>query len=332
LIVGREGGGAGALAVDVRGAGGAAVWSGRVSGEVWVHGRDDGGVDAVVRVAMEPYVAGVVERELYAGWRSAAERAQAVAARSYALHEMGRARRAGRHFDVESTTADQVFGGAAGRASSRAAARATRGEVLVWSGDVLRAYYSSTVGGRAAGAAEVWPTGDGFAFNEAAPIQASRRDDADAFSPRWRWEVGRDRATLTRRIRAFGAARGYQVAELDRLRGVRVGRRNAFGRPVWYEVVGEGGRWWRLSAESLRLACNWAGGGSGLPTVARGERVLSGDLEMEVRGSRVTIRGRGFGHGVGMSQFGAEGMARRGAAYREILRHYYPGASIERVY
>ena len=103
---------------------------------------------------------------------------------------------------------DQAYIGATSNPRALAAARDTRGMVLEWGGEILRAYYSSTTGGRAASARDVWPTDPGFEFNLADPIQASKRNDADEFSPLYRWEVTRDRARLTRRLRAHGNANG----------------------------------------------------------------------------------------------------------------------------
>jgi stage II sporulation protein D len=90
------------------------------------------------------------------------------------------------------------------------------------------------------------------------------------------------------------------------------------------------GRSWTMNAEHMRLACNFASGDLDRPS--RDERVNSSDFTARVSGDVVTIEGRGFGHGVGMSQFGAEGMARRGVSYAEILEHYYPRAELERMY
>ena len=275
----------------------------------------------------------MIAKELYASWRPVTFEAQAIAARSYALHERARRRADGRHFDVESTTKDQAYAGATENSRAHDAARATRGLVLTWAGSVLRAYYSSTTGGRAASARDTWPTSEGFEFNLAPPIQASPRDDSDAFSPVFRWEVERSTRDVLRRFRAFGRARGASIRNIRSLGTIRVLDRNEFGRPRTYRVTDESGRAWTLKAEDIRVACNHPGEpDDSIPPVTRAERVLSGDFTAEIVRGRVVFSGRGFGHGVGMSQFGAEGMARRGEDARTILRHYYPGAVIERAY
>jgi len=281
-------------------------------------------------VPIEDYLPGVVAKGLIAGWSLEAFRAQAIAARSYALHERQRRTAIGSHFDVESTTQDQAYAGATGSTRAHEAVRSTRGLVLTWRGALLRSYYSSTTGGRAASARDTWPTGRGFEFNLAAPIQASPRDDADRFSPLFRWTVERQTENLVRRFRAFGRAQNMAIRDIASLSSIRVIERNDYGRPTRYSIADSGGSTWTLSAESIRLACNFTTPGT--PTVTRQLRVNSGDFEARVEGDRVVFDGRGFGHGVGMSQYGAEGKARQGVKATEILAYYYPGAVIDRAY
>jgi len=291
---------------------------------------DDVGVDIVELIPIESYLAGVLTSELYADWDPATYEAQAIAARSYALHERGRRMRLGDHFHIESTTQDQAYAG--DRASDRAkgAAEATRGMVLTFRDHILRAYYSSTCGGRAASARDTWPVGPGFGFNLDTPIQAHDRNCPCELSPRHRWAIERPRADLVRRFAAWGRANGHPIRRIDTLGKIEVARRNVVGRPASYAVTDRNGVTFTLSAEELRLACNTAARGA--PDITSTTRVLSGDLAFASEGDGVAIAGRGFGHGVGMCQFGAEGMARQGRSATEILRHYYRGAAIERAY
>lgn len=303
-------------------------------GVLWLHedreASGSGVFDVVERVPIEAYLPGVVAKELIPGWSAEAFKAQAIAARSYALHERQRRTALGSHFDVESTTQDQAYAGATENERAHESVRATRGLVLTWRGALLRSYYSSTTGGRAASARDTWPTGRGFEFNLAAPIQASARDDADSFSPLFRWTVERGTENLVRRFRAFGRAQGMAIRDVSSLAKIEVAATNSFGRPRTYKITDTGGLSWTLSAESIRLACNFPTPGT--PEVTRELRVNSGDFEARVEGERVVFEGRGFGHGVGMSQYGAEGKARRGMTARAILEHYYPGAVIDRAY
>lgn len=292
-------------------------------------GRD--AFDAVEHLPLEDYLPGVVAKELYRNWDIETYKAQAIAARSYALHERARQRSMDSHYDVEGTIQDQAYGGADTHSIAQRAVRETRAMILAYRGGPLRAYYSSTCGGRAASARDVWPTGAGFTFNLDSPIQTGPRTEDCKASPYFRWEVTRDIKDLTLRLRAYGAANGMAVRQLGRLSNVRPATTNENGRPSHYRVYDADGRWWLMAAEDLRQGCNFTDG-SELAPVSREQRIHSGDQEWTIQGERAVVQGRGFGHGVGMCQFGAEGMAKRGMKHEAILRHFYPGAAFTRAY
>lgn len=308
----------------------------RLPGTLWLHGRSAGTpatgvIDVVEHLPIELYLPGVIAKELYPNWGLETFKAQAIAARSYALHERQRRVAIGSHFDVESTTQDQVYGGATTNPTALRAVELTHGQVLTWNGHLLRAYYSSTTGGRAASARDTWPTTRGFEFNLMPPIQATPRDDADAFSPLFRWRVERDIEETSRRIRAFAESRRMGMRTITRVAKIEPVSFNEFERPRRYRITEQGGRWWELSAEDTRLAVNHAGD-SGLAPPTRDQRINSGDFTTKVESGKLVFEGRGFGHGVGMSQFGAEGMARQGRSAEEILMHYYPGTELVKWY
>jgi len=300
-------------------------------GAIVLSANSDNTFDVVEHVSIEQYLPGVLSRELYPGWSETTYEAQAIAARSYALNERQRRLALGSSFDLQSTTRDQEYGGADASDRAKRAVRRTRGIVLTYQNAILRAYYSSTCGGRPASARDTWPISSGFEFNLAAPIQGVPHDCPDEFSPRYRWTVQRSTNTLVARLRAFGAARGMKIRSLTSLRSIRQTRRNPAQRPATYTITDRQGASWRISAESLRLAFNHDGS-SGLGKPAKDSKVWSGDMEIRIDGDVVTINGRGYGHGVGLCQFGAEGLARKGASARSILKHYYTGAELKVLY
>jgi stage II sporulation protein D len=210
------------------------------------------------------------------------------------------------------------------------AVRNTRGVVVTWRGRLLRTYYSSTCGGRTASAADTWPTGPGYEFNLDLPIQAAPRDIACESSPRFKWEAVRDRAELSKRIREWGKANAHAVVGVGLVSVVRIVGTNKDERPNRYEIEDDRGRRFAIGAEELRRACGQ--NVSGLAEVPREQRVWAGDMAFEVKGTKVTIRGRGFGHGVGMCQFCTKGFADRKEPWRETVLRYYPGAALERAY
>ncbi len=329
-----------ALAIDVPGGISGAMFSVDAKvlpGVIRLSGRRDlspGLFDVIEHVPMESYLPGVISKELYSGWRLETFKAQAIAARSYALQERGRRMALGVAFDVESSEADQAYGGRTDHVIAHRAVKETAGVVLTYEGRFLRAYYCSTVAGRAANARDTWPISKGFEFNLDAPIQASPRDDADSESPLYRWTVARDRKELLKRIKEYGRTANSAVRNMDSVARIEVFERNEFGRPRSFKLYQDDGRWYKLNAEEIRLACNQSV--KGLTAITKTSRISSGDFEVRREststGDVLVFDGRGFGHGVGMSQYGAEGMAKRGRQARDILMHYYPGATIERAY
>jgi stage II sporulation protein D len=307
------------------------------------------GFDIISALPMETYIAGVLQKELYDGWPRQSYEAQAIAARSYATHERARARSSARQYDVESSTLDQAYGGLPTRTVAIEAARTTRGMLLMddtSSGGVLRAYYSSCCGGRPSTAAAIWPTGPGFEFNRAIPLQGGSRAFACDRAPVFAWEVVRKNDELVRRFKAWGREVGKRLGNLDRIKSIQITERNAAGRPNAYTITDVRGQTFRLSGEEMRLACNEgdagaAGTGAGaLPDLRTGlEFVRSNDLEFTVAapgsapgGGEIRIKGRGFGHGVGMCQYCAKGFAERGQDAPTMLRLFYPGARIVKSY
>ncbi|MFW6331607.1 MAG: SpoIID/LytB domain-containing protein, partial [Gemmatimonadota bacterium] len=273
---------------------------------------------------LETYLLGVVPLEIGAGRppeELAAVKAQAIAARTYAVRHMGRREELG--FDFYGSVLDQVYGGldAEDPVSSRAV-RETRGEVLVHDDEPIEAFYHSTCGGRTAALEEVWP-------GEPRPYLRSvsdRRPDGGWYcesSNRFRWTERWDdealRATLTLALRSRGHSGTVTAVE-----AVDVTDRTESGR-----------------AAEVRIRTNMGDElvhGDSIRRVLRPEpgRILNSTaIRVETHGgpgTGLTVEGAGWGHGIGMCQIGAVGRARAGQTYREILRTYYPGTRIARLY
>jgi stage II sporulation protein D len=179
-----------------------------------------GGVTAVNRVELEKYIKGVVPLESPASWPIEALKAQAVAARSYALGTGG-----GPVFDHYDTTASQVYGGySAEQAKTNRAVARTRGEVLRHRGKVIVAYFHSTSGGHTEDNENI------FSGSTPLPYIRGVRDPWDRYSPYHRW-----RATYS--ARSLGNSLG-----VGRLRSARVNSRGASSRILYATFRGSGGR------------------------------------------------------------------------------------------
>lgn len=287
-------------------------------------------MDVVVVMPIESYLPGVLSHELFPNWPRQTNEAQAVAARTYAIHERNRARVENRPWDVEDTESDQVFGGVTRSPIPNEAVRNTRGQVLTSQGRLIRAYYSSQCGGRPGSASAVWPTRPGWEFNLAAPLQGKARDHACQQSTLYRWQVTRSDDDVNKRLRAWGQRTKHEAGTLTRLRKVEVENRNDADRPTTYRLTDDNGRTYSIRAEELREALNERV--AGMEPITRENRVHSGDLELEVWANQARIRGRGWGHGVGMCQWCAKGFADQGKDWNTMLKMFYPGAEIVKAY
>jgi len=288
---------------------------------------------AVNHVPLDTYLAGVLERELYASWPEETFRAQAVAARSYALWEVALARRdPARGFDLESTEASQVYGGQSKNPKALAAVNDTRGVMLVCDGRVLPAFFASSSGGLGQDAALAFP-GRG---PDLPPLRAREHGAWDKQSPTYRWgPVVRDRVAYSRRLAAWGAREKHAVAAIGTVTRIEVATLNRVKRPASFRVTDETGAAFVIDAEGFRQAGNFSGAraGAGLPALDKDDRLLSSHVDVALNARQVVFsNGRGHGHGVGMSQWGAKAMAEAGHHYAAILKFYYPGAELRRLY
>jgi len=283
-----------------------------------------GGVIAVNRLGLEDYLRGVVPVEMGRRPRgdSSALQAQAVASRSYAL-----ARSTDRNvaYDVRATTSDQVYGGVdVENDEANDAIDATRGLVLTIQGRIADAPFHSTCGGATAAASEVWRTGGGLAYLESVSDQIPGTDHYYCdIAPRYRWTRSLSgsqlNAALAQYLAAYAAVPGGRPG-IARTIGVR--DRTASGRVATLDVETDKGIF-ALRGNDMRYVMREPGGEILYSTYF--------SVEPEYRDgvvSRVTFRGQGYGHGVGMCQWGAIGRARAGQSFRSILGTYYPGTTV----
>jgi stage II sporulation protein D len=256
------------------------------------------GMQVINEVMLEDYLAGILGRELYADWHPETLKAQAVAARSYVLHQ--RAASDGQSFHVEAGTSSQVYGGVAAETPSiRAAVSATRGEFLSYARKPILAVYHSASGGRTASSEEVW--------GRPLPYLVSLEVVDEQDSPDTYWRASISKTKLGRALDSLGIRIGSP-------RELQVVDRSRSGRALRVRIRGDKGNH-NLEARALR--------------VALGESVIRSTL-FEIRSTRdaFVFVGSGHGHGVGMSQWGAQAMAQRGSTYREIIQTFYPGTSL----
>lgn len=262
-----------------------------------------GTLHAQNRVDVEDYLAGVVHAEMPSRFATEARRAQAVVSRTYAIfHAM-------RGDVLRDDQGSQVYAGLAkDSAEARRVVDSTRGELLTWDGQPFETFFHSTCGGATGSATRI------FKQTVPPPLAHGVGCGACEHSPHYEW------VRTLNQTRLDGMYPGS--------RGVRVefGERDESGRCLDVAIVdGQGRALDRASATKLRQDYN-----RGLPLAQQIPSSLWSAIEDGDSGQRVV--GRGFGHGVGLCQYGADGLARRGRGYRDILAYYYPDSDITRVW
>lgn len=292
-------------------------------GELNLRAEGASKVAAVNRLGMEPYLFGVVPGEIgfFSPELVEAIEAQAVAARTYAFAHRGQY---GEHdYDLVADVMDQVYGGVKKELPIvTAAVWKTRGEVLRHDGEYIKAYYHSTCGGHTEDIESVW--------DKPPETYLVGTDDNDwcAWSKYWQWEEVCTRPWLDSTVAAFVANEKLGGKELGKLEDLRIKRRRESGRVDLLQLVFEKGKL-EVGGDKSR----WVFGrpSKNTPILPSANYKLT----FEPKGgkwTKVTIRGKGYGHGVGMCQCGAIGRARAGQSHTQILTAYYAGATLEKQY
>lgn len=269
----------------------------RFRGSVDILRAANGGLYAINRLDLEGYLCGVLHHEVGVWWPAEALKAQAVAARTYALYQIRVSR--GREYDVHSGTRSQVYGGSTNeRRRTNQAVLDTRGQVLTAAGKVFPSYFHATCGGRTAGARELWSI-------DLAPIGGGVECGYCRYSPHFNWKIALPLSDLEEKLAQHGRPLGriLTVEPLTQTPSGRVGRIRMTGTEGEAEVA----------AKDLRV---WLGG----------DKIRSTFFGWTLKDDRIRIEGRGWGHGVGLCQWGALGQALLGRKFMDILMFYYPGS------
>ena len=302
----------------------------RYDGTIEIRPAPGGGMTVIDELGIESYVAGV--DEMPSRWPAAALEAQAIAARTYAWYQarLQTFTRRGLAYDVCATTACQRFRGRAAVEQSLVGQRwqdavdATVGEVLLDDGAPILARYFSSSGGHTRNNEDVFG---------GAPLPYLRGvdDPGDAVSPYHHWTVRFTRAQFDAIL-----AHGEQLAAATPVADAR--RVVTDGVPDRVRVTGTDGTVVEVGASAFRTFVSTVApqlypdafpgpgdNGARLPTTLPSSRI-----DIRVSPDAVVIEGGGYGHGVGMSQWGAMGMATDGADAGAILAHYYHGLTATR--
>ncbi|HEY0529183.1 MAG TPA: SpoIID/LytB domain-containing protein [Gemmatimonadaceae bacterium] len=302
------------------------VWNGkRYRGDVSIAATDSG-LLVVNTLPMDSYLRGVVPLEI--GNRTEAElaavQAQAVAARTYAYKHLSTTR----GFDMYSTVQDQVYGGVdAEKPLSDQGINSTQDMVMLFAGEPINTPYHSTCGGSTAAVSEVWYREPDEPYLR--PV-SDKIPGTDKFycdpSPKFSWTQNFDtdglRATMDKYLAAYTNA---PKAGAGRILDIREQGRTPSNRVAGLIVRTDSGTY-TIRGNDIRFVLRDAKGTTLNSTFFTFTTDNAGG---EV--SNLTVNGRGYGHGIGMCQWGAIGRARAGQNYRTILETYYPGTTIGRI-
>lgn len=261
--------------------------------------RNGEGLAIVNELRLEDYVVGVLRAETSERWPAETLRAQAIVARTYAAYL--RASSGTKPYHIVATTAHQVYAGHVPASSPIwDAVRDTAGQVLLWDGELFPAFYHSTSGGYTEDPRSV------FAARNM-PALKPVRDEFSGAAPHFYWSLDLKLTDLSNILRRNGSDVGTVTA-------IEVTERTQSLRVASLAVHGTRGSA-RLRGNDFRRMVGY-------------ETIKSTLFAVALDGSVARFSGRGYGHGVGMSQWGAKGMAEQGYTAEKILEYYYPGTTL----
>jgi stage II sporulation protein D len=265
-----------------------------------------GSLQLINRITAEEYLQGVVPEEMPAEWNPEAVKAQAVAARTYALRQ--RKRHAKEGFDVCATTHCQQYGGmAVERAAANQAVKATSGEVLESHGALVDALFHTDSGGMTENSEDVWGS-------RIDCLRAAKEVRTETYPWEKNITVEKFSELLVRRGKNIGTLKKIELSP------IKIGKaskdRTVSGRVKQVTFVGKNGKA-SMTGNDLRSML-------GLKSTLFG---------MTMNRNVLFIKGYGWGHGLGMSQHGAKAYAdSEHYDYKKILQHYYRGAELKKLY
>ncbi len=285
-------------------------------------------------VPLEQYLYGVVGKEMSPSWSLEALKAQAVAARTYAVSHKDYFKKRG--FDMTDDTQSQVYAGVNGEAPSVIrAVDETKGEILTYQGKPIEAIFCASAGGWTENSENVW--GNYVPYLRGV-------EDSSHNMPSYRWAVSVTPEKMADQLKAagknVGKIKSITLSPLTK-RPMKVKDRGVSGRVLTMTVQGSsktvtltGNDFKAIMGLKSTLFDFYQGNGKAPEPDKSKKSARKNTLEVQA-GKPLTIYGFGWGHGLGMSQYGAYQMARENKNvknyYRQILAHYYTGTKLERL-
>ncbi|MBN2406758.1 MAG: SpoIID/LytB domain-containing protein [Elusimicrobia bacterium] len=262
--------------------------------------NDKGKVTVINELGLDGYLFGVLPVEVSPEWPLEALKAQAIVSRTYVLNNLGKYDSKG--YDLSSDIFSQMYRGVeVENSATNRAVTETIGFVLTYEGKLAKAYFHSSCGGFTEDIKKVW--GSAFKYMEGVTCPYCKD------SPRYHWEVDVSPELIKQKMNA----EGYNIGDVEDIKFLS---RTDSGRVDDMVIKYEGGQQ-VLSGHRFRMAI--------------GPNVIKSTL-MSIERSRPAFHfyGRGWGHGIGMCQWGSKGMAEKGKSFNKILKFYFPHTRIDR--
>ncbi len=293
----------------------------------------DNGLTVINHVNLEDYLKGVVASEMPASWPAEALKAQAVCARNYAMTNKNRFKKYG--FDLDDTIQSQVYAGVKGEhEATNLAVEETAGLFLTYNGKLATTYFYSSSGGHTESSKYVWGGDLPYLVGVADPYDSSKE-----------WTV----PYTPEEIKAKLSGIGVNIGEIVDLEVVET---SPSGRIIDLKIVGTAGNYHAklekprslFNLKSNLFTISKTGALSQTVSVLTSKGIEQRQVSDSILTSTGTItaqsgnateylfRGTGYGHGVGMSQYGAKGMAEAGYTCEQILAHYFTGTVLQTTY
>lgn len=278
----------------------------RYRGELLILRSNDSHLSVVNNIDMERYLYGVIGSEMPLYWNEEALEAQAVAARTYAFWQMHKYGDKRKFFDVYDTVRSQVYLGMKRENSkARKIVDETRGLILTFGGELFCTYFHSTCGGHTESAEKI------FGGRDVYPLSGVKCDYCKK-SKYYRWKFSISERELVRKLKK------RRVSE-TRIKSIKLKNCPSSRRGRTVVIIFRTGRAKQINANRFRAMIGYS-------------NLRSTAFEAKRVGSKFYFSGRGWGHGVGLCQYGAKGMADEGFNFKDILEHYYISADIWKKY
>lgn len=274
----------------------------RFRGSVGIIRKDNCKLMVINHLPLDEYLYGVLYHEVSHRWPMEVLKAQAITARTFALYQVRQSK--AQPYDLRSDIYSQVYGGKTSEKwSTTAAVDKTRGQILTYKADIFPTYYHATCGGYTEDAANLWNV-------DLAPLKGAPCNFCSD-SPHYKWTKNILLWALENKLKE----NGYKLGKIST---VTILSKNKSGRVDKIEIKDDAGTSIILTGKDFRQMLG-------------PNEVSSTKFDLSLKWGSLVFDGLGWGHGVGMCQWGAYGQARSGKKVDEILKYYYPGAEISTI-